>query len=162
MNAASSKRAMHATRRRRAGLLVAACAVMLVVLAGRLSSGGGADEAIADDRPTGLRSQTRADGEPAGPAREPVRVTWPIELVRDPFRPISAPGAIAPARDDLVRQEALRTIRLQVVAEAEQSWVMVNGRVAREKDVIDGFEIIQIKARAVTVRKEGVDVTIEF
>lgn len=100
--------------------------------------------------------------------REPVRVTWPVELHKNPFHRWKAPEAqpepqAEPTNTaDLVTAEARSQLTLSSAVVGAAPFAVINGTVVSTGDTISGFQIVDIQPRGVIVRKGGVNVELGF
>lgn len=103
------------------------------------------------------------------PAR--IDVTWPVELRRDLFagnevaskpREITAPGSDATLHSDAVRQEAKAKLHLHGIVSGDPSRAMINGRAFVQGESIDGFRLLSVEKRRVTVEKDGVTIELKL
>lgn len=121
---------------------------------------------------------------PAPPAKgsttkKVVRVKLSDKLARDLFVPVGyTPGkkpdaVITPAEksrpepaDENVRIQAVLTaaekLTLQSTMQGEQPQAVINGQRVRVGQTIEGFQLLEIKPRQVTLRMNGVDVRLEM
>jgi hypothetical protein len=145
---------------RRRAALIALIVVALGLMAYRLVPKQ--TNAHADDvEPSALEGATAKNGNPFA-GLTPVDVTWPVALERDLFRSASTPTTLGPAREELIRTEALGTIRPQMILQGRPARVMIDGRVLEVGDVISSFTLRRIESRAIVVEKGGVQVRIEI
>jgi hypothetical protein len=99
-------------------------------------------------------------------------IAWPRRAARDPFRstkvyppqaarvgvPATAPATPPPVNVAALAREA---IHLKGTVQGDRAVAMVNGRVYRAGQTIEGFRIVEITKRTITVEKGGVRVVVE-
>lgn len=110
------------------------------------------------------------EGAGAWAGRAPVAVTWPVEVGRDPFvwerlRPVEVAAAVAQAGPDAgqIERQARQRLRLQgVMYEQASRRALINGRMFEPGSQVEGYEVMEIHERAVTVRREGVTVRLSM
>jgi hypothetical protein len=102
-------------------------------------------------------------------AKAPVSINWPADVARDPFHsdlvfppaappsqqpvevPVVAPAPVKVDLATLVREK----IHLKGTILGERPVAMMNGRVYRVGEVVDGFTIIEIEKNRITVERDG-------
>ncbi len=183
------KEAMQAKQRRQyytlAGLLVVAGVLAVVRL---LGDGPGTATAIESsssiERQEGVdRSTDDREGEPGLEALARFEVTWPVEVQSDPFslkrafesidedvgkepegpedkeeepEEASLPDAAA------IEREAQRSLRLGGILFDRPPRALINGRLWRQGDEIDGFRLKRIASDRIVVEKEDVEVKLKI
>lgn len=103
------------------------------------------------------------------PAQSAVSVSWPAEVARDPFHsalvlppPAPLPPApviaapVAPPAPPPVDFAAMarEKIRLKAIVQGERPLAMMNGRLCRVGDNVEGFKIVEIGTNRITVERE--------
>lgn len=92
---------------------------------------------------------------PATPA--PNDFPWPQHVTRDPFnRPVPhtpTPSPTPAAKEKGAAPEA--TLKLSSILYAAQPRAMINGVVVKIGDCIEGFKVVAIDRRSVTLKKDG-------
>lgn len=139
--------------------------------------GEGAKAGDADDAPPDLlHLGERAAHTAQRPGRRDHEFQRDLFARRPEFYPIEQPEKEAtkvvaksePSADEkrraaerLVRSQA-RSLSLQSTVVSSTPTAIINGRVLRTGDWINGFEITEITPRGCTVRKDGVDVQLQM
>jgi hypothetical protein len=151
-------------------ILVAVC-VRLV----RSSPDAGLAAAPPAAVPVATPGATSVAAAPARPVAANV-IAWPKAAARDPFRstkvypppvvkvdvPATAPVAVKPAPPPVnFAALAREKISLKGTVQGERSLAMVNGRLCRVGQTVEGFRIVEIGKRTITVEKGGVRVVVE-
>jgi hypothetical protein len=104
-------------------------------------------------------------------------IAWPKAAARDPFRstkvypppvvkvdvPATAPVVAKPPPPPPVNVAALarEKIQLKGTVQGERALAMVNGRLCRVGQTVEGFRIVEIGKRSITVERAGVRVVVE-
>jgi hypothetical protein len=119
--------------------------------------------------------ESAASARPATPLNV---IAWPKTAARDPFRSmkiypppvvrveVPATAPVAPPKPPPpppvnVAALARETLHLKGTVQGERSLAMVNDRLYRAGQTVNGFRIVEIGKRTVTVEKAGVRVVIE-
>jgi hypothetical protein len=101
-------------------------------------------------------------------------IAWPKAAARDPFRstkvypppvvkvdvPATAPVVAKPPPVN-VAALAKEKISLKGTVQGERALAMVNGRLCRVGQTVEGFRIVEIGKRSITVERAGVRVVVE-
>ena len=152
-------------------LVLAALAVRLYL---RAPAGAGAATTTpaggigaAESPPADAGRSSPASAVTAGRKRR-VAVTWPVVANRDPFwservlpppppkelpRPETRP--VAPDHDQLL-QEATQRLHFTGVMLGEVPKAIINGKLYRAGAVVEGYRIVEIRGRQLTVQTRGV------
>ena len=103
------------------------------------------------------------------PAKPAVAVTWPADVARDPFHsdlvfppaaptpqpkvevPVVTPVPVAVDLSALVREK----LHLKGTILGERPVAMMNGRVYRVGEVVEGFKIVEIEKNRIAVERDG-------
>jgi hypothetical protein len=139
-----------------------------------LSSGPQAAPAASVMLPSDVPAFTAT---PSNAADVVARVTWPTEMARDPFDsdlvfpPAAPPPTPEPKVDVSVTKPvpppvdvpalAREKIHLKGTVLGDRPIAMMNGRVYRVGEVVEGFKIVEIVTNQITVERGGSRVVIE-
>lgn len=99
---------------------------------------------------------------PAVPKKQSDRQSSSAPLKTQPVEPVPtpAPKQALPARDPYAQTEAFteETLRLQAVSWSDvpsARVTIINGRILREGQSVDGYAVVQIRPQDVIVKKSG-------
>ena len=106
----------------------------------------------------------------ASPVKPVVAVAWPADVARDPFQsdrvfppaaptppppkievPVVVPPPVTVDLSALVREK----LHLKATILGERPIAMMNGRVYRLNEVVEGFKIVEIEKNRITVERDG-------
>ena len=116
-------------------------------------------------------SATNLDPTPSQPVKGAMAVVWPTDMARDPFHSdrvfppavpppepmqqevptVVAPGGLSVDYAAIVREKMI----LKGTILGDRPIAMMNGRVYRIGEVLDGFTIVEIETNQITVEREG-------
>jgi len=115
-------------------------------------------------------SATNLDPTPSQPVKGAMAVVWPTDIARDPFHsdrvfpPAAPPEPKQQEVPTVVAPSGLSVDYAAIVREkmnlkgtilGERPIAMMNGRVYRIGEVLDGFTIVEIETNQITVEREG-------
>jgi len=116
-------------------------------------------------------SATNLDPTPSQPVKGAMTVVWPTDMARDPFHsdrvfPPAAPSpepkqqevpsVVAPSGLSVDYAAIVRDkMNLKGTILGERPIAMMNGRVYRIGEVLEGFTIVEIEKNQITVEREG-------
>lgn len=156
-------RVMEIRRRRQWATLavLAAAAVVLAIirLPPRYSIVATASALPNPDHAGHRADQSRPSGQPTA---EPLLVAWPMELQRDLFEWEDLPGPASSMPVDALLREAQKSLTLQAILLSETPQAVINGRVWRCGQTVEGFRIVRIEPRRILVEKQQTEVEIEL
>lgn len=155
------------------GVVLGGLAMILVAVCVRLVRPSPDAGLAAAPTPPATLGTGAPDANSAAPVTPNV-IAWPRSAARDPFRstkvyPPQAPRVVTPATAPVVAPPppvdvaamARQAIHLKGTVQGERAVAMVNGRLWRVGQTIDGFRIVEITKRTIAVEKSGVRVVIE-
>jgi hypothetical protein len=106
-----------------------------------------------------------------------VSVTWPTDVARDPFQsdlvfPPAAPPPVVETKPDPstlppvpppvdLTAVAREKLQLKATVLGERPIAMMNGRVYRTNEMVEGFTIVEIRKTDITVERDGKRIVIE-
>jgi hypothetical protein len=169
---------MNSTRKASRGKVVVLCGLAMILVAVCVRLVRPSPDAGLAAAPAATPSATPGTPPVAPPGAPAVRtvIAWPKTAARDPFRstkvyppqvvrieaPATAPVVAPPPppRVDYVTL-ARQTLHLKGTVQGEHSLAMVNGRLYRAGQTVEGFRIVEIAKRSITVEKSGVRVVVE-
>jgi hypothetical protein len=115
-------------------------------------------------------SATNLDPTPSQPVKGAMAVVWPTDIARDPFHsdrvfpPAAPPEPKQQEVPTVVAPSGLSVDYAAIVREkmnlkgtilGERPIAMMNGRVYRIGEVLEGFTIVEIEKNQITVEREG-------
>lgn len=112
---------------------------------------------------------------PLHPANHAINVTWPNEIARDPFHsnlvfppappppePVVEAPVLPPAPPPVdIEALAKETIHLKGTVLGDRPLAMMNGRVYRVGEVVEGFEIVKIGINQITIERDGLRLIVQ-
>lgn len=147
---------------RRHGQATVLCALLAaVVVFGRVN--------LKETSAAGRAPRTTASS-PA-PAHAPLRavqVHWPLRIDRNPFTSAERADPAPPPRSDAeldreqLRAQASRALRISSIVHGPTPWAVVNGRIVRRGDLVEGYLIVRFNERGIVVQRDGVDIELHF
>jgi hypothetical protein len=148
---------------RRRAVFVALAVVAAIMWARHLLPRRSGDEGPSESAPANAIAPAPMNGLHAECG---VVVTWPIVIERDPFTSelfVAARAETVQARPaaGAIADEAVRVLDVQAIAFIGSSpKLIINGKVRRIDEVIEGFRIVRCEHRSVIVEKDAVQVTV--
>ena len=150
----------------RAGVVAAALLVVLGAVSARRLLRAPSESAAADAPPPAATVQGPAGQE----GQFHVTVDWNPTLTRDPFssvavfppKPVAPPEPLVPQGDkaEELTQAVRRKIKLNGTFVGSHPLAIMNGKMYRTGDHVDGFLLKQIGVREVVLEKDGVQIVL--